>query len=175
MQKLCCVRTRQHPLPVWSHKFVLSSTTHISTNSHPFLVGIVSHPNIHLTPRSVTDQNLTCSTPSSLSSFCRIPFILCKLKIELTKNHFRHAGKNGEHHCRENLHDGVENGEHSCGENFHRNSTKRHIKSHHTRQSLNTHVHLMTTNTWTPLMYPASMKREHPNVDPASQNLTGVA
>ena len=42
MQKLCCVHTRQHPLPVWSHKFVLSSTTHISTNSHPFLVGIVS-------------------------------------------------------------------------------------------------------------------------------------
>ena len=26
MQKLCCVCTRQHPLPVWSHKFVLSST-----------------------------------------------------------------------------------------------------------------------------------------------------
>ena len=42
MQKLCCVHTRQHPLPVWSHKFVHSSTTHISTNSHPFLVGIVS-------------------------------------------------------------------------------------------------------------------------------------
>ena len=36
MQKLCCVCTRQHPLPVWSHKFVLSSTTHFSTNSHPF-------------------------------------------------------------------------------------------------------------------------------------------
>ena len=44
MQKLCCVRTRQHPLPVWSHKFVLSSPTHISTNSRPFLVGIVSCP-----------------------------------------------------------------------------------------------------------------------------------
>ena len=42
MQKLCCVRTRQHPLPVWSHKFVISSPTHISTNSRPFLVGIVS-------------------------------------------------------------------------------------------------------------------------------------
>ena len=42
MQKLCCVRTRQHPLPVWSHKFVLSSPTHISANSRPFLVGIVS-------------------------------------------------------------------------------------------------------------------------------------
>ena len=41
MQKLCCVRTRQHPLPVWSHKFVLSSLTHFSTNSRPFLVGIV--------------------------------------------------------------------------------------------------------------------------------------
>ena len=42
MQKLCCVHTRQHPLPVWSHKFVLSSPTHFSTNSRPFLVGIVS-------------------------------------------------------------------------------------------------------------------------------------
>ena len=42
MQKLCCVRTRQHPLPVWSHKFVISSPTHFSTNSRPFLVGIVS-------------------------------------------------------------------------------------------------------------------------------------
>ena len=42
MQKLCCVCTRQHPLPVWSHKFVISSLTHFSINSHPFLVGIVS-------------------------------------------------------------------------------------------------------------------------------------
>ena len=42
MQKLCCVCTRQHPLPVWSHKFVTSSLTHFSTNSRPFLVGIVS-------------------------------------------------------------------------------------------------------------------------------------
>ena len=39
MQKLCCVRTRQHPLPVWSQKFVLSSPTHISTNSRPFFGG----------------------------------------------------------------------------------------------------------------------------------------
>ena len=40
MQKLCCVRTRQHSLPVW----IISSQTHhhISTNSQPFLVGIVS-------------------------------------------------------------------------------------------------------------------------------------
>ena len=42
MQELCCVRTRQHPLPVWSQKFVISSLTHFSTNSRPFLVGIVS-------------------------------------------------------------------------------------------------------------------------------------
>ena len=51
MQKLCCVRTRQHPLPVWSHKFDLSSLTHFSTNSHPFLVGIVS--NLFRSPRDV--------------------------------------------------------------------------------------------------------------------------
>ena len=40
MQKLCCVRTRQHSLPVW----IISSQVHhhISTNSQPFLVGIVS-------------------------------------------------------------------------------------------------------------------------------------
>ena len=42
MQKLCCVRTRQHSLPVWSEKFVPTLLTHISPNSHPFLVGIVS-------------------------------------------------------------------------------------------------------------------------------------
>ena len=40
MQKLCCVRTRQHSLPVW---IILSQVHHrISTNSQPFLVGIVS-------------------------------------------------------------------------------------------------------------------------------------
>ena len=40
MQKLCCVRTRQHSLPVW----IISSQVHhrISTNSQPFVVGIVS-------------------------------------------------------------------------------------------------------------------------------------
>ena len=41
MQKLCCVHTRQHSLPVW---IILSQVHHrISTNSQPFLVGIVSH------------------------------------------------------------------------------------------------------------------------------------
>ena len=41
MQKLCCVRTRQHSLPVW----IISSQVHhcISTNSQSFLVGIVSY------------------------------------------------------------------------------------------------------------------------------------
>ena len=49
---------------------------------------------------------------------------------------------------------------------------------------LNTHVHLMTTNMDTPLVYPASkygldkalaMQRKHPNTDPASWELTEVA
>ena len=40
MQKLCCVCTIQQPLPVWI--IVTSLPTHISINSHPFLVGIVS-------------------------------------------------------------------------------------------------------------------------------------
>ena len=53
MQKLCCVCTRQHPLPVWSHKFVISSPTHISTNSRPFLVGIVSISKHDLLPGGV--------------------------------------------------------------------------------------------------------------------------
>ena len=41
MQKLCCVHTIQQPLPVWI--IVTSLPTHISINSHPFLVGIVSN------------------------------------------------------------------------------------------------------------------------------------
>ena len=53
MQKLCCVCTRQHPLPVWSHKFVISSTTHFFINSRPFLVGIVS-----LTFKALTTMKL---------------------------------------------------------------------------------------------------------------------
>ena len=50
---------------------------------------------ILLTLASVCNQNLTGTSPSSLSSFCRIPFILGKLKIEFTKNPLHHAGKNG--------------------------------------------------------------------------------
>ena len=111
---------------------------------------------ILLTLASVCNQNLTCSTPSSLSSFCRLPFILGKLKIALNKNCLHHASKNGEHSFGENLYYGGENGEHSSEENFHGNNTKRHIKSHHTWQCFTTHVHLMTTNTWTPVMDPAS-------------------
>ena len=42
MQKLCCVRTIQQPLPVWI--IVTSLPTHISINSHPFPMGIVSDP-----------------------------------------------------------------------------------------------------------------------------------
>ena len=45
---------------------------------------------------------------------------------------------------------------------------------------LNTHVHFITTSTWTPLKDPASQeltwvtsKREHPNMDPASWKLAG--
>ena len=40
MQKLCCVRTIQQPLPVWI--IVTSLPAHISINSHPLPVGIVS-------------------------------------------------------------------------------------------------------------------------------------
>ena len=40
MQKLCCVCTIQQPLPFWI--IVTSLPTHISINSHPFPVGIVS-------------------------------------------------------------------------------------------------------------------------------------
>ena len=74
------------------------------------------------------------STPSTLSSFCRIPLFTGKLKIELTKNPLHYAGKSGEHSWGENLHHAGGNGEHSSGENSHGNNTKRHIKSHYTWQ-----------------------------------------
>ena len=56
MQKLCCVRTIQQPLPVWI--IVTSLPTHISINSHPFPVGIVS---------SLADVQPTSSMPISPS------------------------------------------------------------------------------------------------------------
>ena len=44
MQKLCCVRTRQQfSASLVIHKFVPTLLTHISINSHPFLVGIASN------------------------------------------------------------------------------------------------------------------------------------
>ena len=49
MQKLCCVCTIQQPLPDWI--IVTSLPNHISINSRPFPVGIVSV--IHTTPRKI--------------------------------------------------------------------------------------------------------------------------
>ena len=135
---------------------------------------------ILLTLASFCNQNLTCSTPSSLSSFCRISFILGKLKTELTKKPLHHTGKNGEHFCGGNLYNGDKNGEHFWGQNFHQNNMKRHIKSHHTWQCSKHPCSLDDNKTWTPLMGPASQelavgtsKRKHPNMDPASWMLTG--
>ena len=42
MQKLCCVRTRQHPLPVWSHNLSLTNLLISPSILNHFLVGIVS-------------------------------------------------------------------------------------------------------------------------------------
>ena len=68
MQKLCCVCTRQHPLPVWSHKFVISSLTHFSTNPHPFSVGIVS---VVTDLRNCT-QNFTINDQGEVGDFLGI-------------------------------------------------------------------------------------------------------
>ena len=61
-------------------------------------------------------------------------------------------------------------------------TVQRGTSSHITHGNvLNTHVHLMTSNTSTPVMDPASQeltgvtsKGEHPNMDPASWKLTGA-
>ena len=66
MQKLCCVRTRQHPLPVWSHKFVLSSTTHISTNSHPFWWELYQVSSSANTPRDLSRTIAPSRYPNAL-------------------------------------------------------------------------------------------------------------
>ena len=135
---------------------------------------------ILLTLASVCNQNLTCSTPSSLSFFCRIPFIFGKLKIELTKNPLHHAGKNSEHSWERICIMVVRMGSILLGI-ISMATIQRGTSSHITHDNvLNTHVHLMTTNTWTPLRDPASQeltgvtsKGKHPNLDPASWKLTG--
>ena len=66
MQKLCCVRTRQHSLPVW----IISSQVHhrISTNSQPFLVGIVSDSQV-----SSLDSQANQSNQSSIQRELLMP------------------------------------------------------------------------------------------------------
>ena len=106
---------------------------HQVSHYHSNLVTTPS-PSILMTLASVCNQDLTCSTPSPLSSFHTIPLILGKLKIELTKNPLHHAAKNGEHFWGEKLYNGGENGEHFSGVNSNGNNTKRHIKLNHTWQ-----------------------------------------
>ena len=86
MQKLCCVRTRQHPLPVWSHKFVLSSTTHISTNSRPILVGIVSMA--HTCPDD--RQSSPSSSTVTATSYIQVTQIL-NVHLDTTSPYEGHA------------------------------------------------------------------------------------
>ena len=112
---------------------------------------------ILLTLASACNQNLTCSTPSSLSSFSRISFILGKLKVQLTKSPLYHAAKNGSIPGKR-THVMLVNGEHSS-RRISITTIQRGTSSHITYGNvLNTHVHLMTTNTWTPLMDPASQE-----------------
>ena len=131
-----------HKVP--QHK--VNNVTSVLKSSKPYFAWYIQQSVAANTTFSVT-RSLCCmhrvyhchsnlvTTPSLLSSFCRILFILGKLKIELTKNPLHHAGEIGEHSCGENLYNGDKNRECSCGENFHGNNIKRHIKSHHTWQS----------------------------------------
>ena len=88
----------------WKIQLFVAAAT-ISTSLYCIHQVSHSHSNLVTTPSScvlltlapVCHQNLTYSTPS-LSSFCRIPFILDKLKIELTKSPLHHASKNGSTH-----------------------------------------------------------------------------
>ena len=93
MQKLCCVRTKQHPLPVWSHKFVLSSTTHISTNSYPFLVGIVSM-SLHMVLVLVLLSSIACSMLVGISTpyMCVVFLMWCLIDAMMALHFFRTYG-----------------------------------------------------------------------------------
>ena len=124
---------RGHKVP--QHK--VNNITSVLKSSKPYFAWLIQQSVAANTTSSVTrclycmcqvshcHSNLV-TNPSSLSSFCRIPFILGKLNIELTKNPLHHAGKNGEHSCGENLYNRGENGEHSCVENFHGNNCWKH-------------------------------------------------
>ena len=84
MQKLCCVRTRQHPLPVWSHKFVISSPTHFSINSQPFLMGIVS--NKHATKMATQPGQIVSVDQLESNS----PGLIAQLKGKLTQQRYKY-------------------------------------------------------------------------------------
>ena len=58
MQKLCCVRTRQQfSASLVIHKFVPTLLTHLSPNSRPFLVGIVSDKQVSLFDSQANQSN----------------------------------------------------------------------------------------------------------------------
>ena len=58
MQKLCCVRTRrQFSASLVIQKFVPTLLTHLSPNSHPFLVGIVSDSQVSLFESQANQSN----------------------------------------------------------------------------------------------------------------------
>ena len=94
-----------------------SSCTHQVSDCHSYLV---------TTPSSSIDLTSQSVSHLSLPFLCIILLILDKLKIEMTKDPFHHAGKNGEHFYGENLHNAAKNGEHSCVENFHGDNLNPH-------------------------------------------------
>ena len=162
LQDIFCLA---HPKPVPANTTISVARSHYCmhrvTHCHSNLATTPSSC-IPLTLASFFNQNLTCSTPSPLSSFYRIPFILGKLKSELTKNPLHHACKNGsipgETTCLI-----VERMGNILLGRISMATLQRGTSSHITPGNvLNTHVHLMTTDRWTSLM------------DPASQELTRV-
>ena len=137
------------------------------TLKYTFYSQISSQPELELQP---------------LSSFCGIPFILGKLKIELTKNPLHMLVRMGSIPVGRTWIMVVRMGSipaerisMETEQRAHQVTPQRGTSSHTTQgKDLNTYVHLMTTNTETPLVYPASLYGKHPNVDRTSWKLTGV-
>ena len=165
------------------HQSVAANTTlsvtgslycmHQASHCHSNLVTTPSSC-ILLTLASVCNQNLTCSTPSPLSSFCRILFILHELKIELNKTPCIMLVRMGNIPVERTHIMVVRMGSFLPGR-ITMATIQRGTSSHITDGNvLNTHVQLMTTNTWAPLMDPVSQeltgvtsKRQCPSMDPA--------
>ena len=158
------------PYFAWHIQQSATTNTTLSVTRSLYCMCQFSHSNLVTTPpscifltlQSVLSQNLICQPPSSS---CRISFSLDTLKTEMkppftaiiTKTPCYMLARLGIIPVKRTCIMAVRMGSIPVGR-ISMEMSQRATSSHNTHSNvLDTHAHLMASNTWTPLMYPGNM------------------